>query len=106
MIERILDAAIRFRWATLALTVLVALYGAFQLFKLPIDAVPDITNKQVQVNVSAPQFGPLDMERLVTFPVETALAGIPGLDYSRSISRNGFAQVTAVWCLVCSTAVR
>ncbi|WP_338503117.1 CusA/CzcA family heavy metal efflux RND transporter [Sphingomonas kaistensis] len=97
MIERILDAAIRFRWATIGLTLVIALYGAFQLLKLPIDAVPDITNKQVQVNVTAPQFGPLDMERLVTFPMETTLAGIPGLDYTRSISRNGFAQVTAVF---------
>ena len=97
MIDRLLDASIRFRWAVLALTLVVAVYGAFQLFRLPIDAVPDITNKQVQVNVSAPQFSPLDMERLVTFPVETALAGIPGLDHSRSISRNGFAQVTAVF---------
>src|SRR5574338_103356 len=97
MIDRLLDASIRFRWAVLALTMLVAIYGAFQLFRLPIDAVPDITNKQVQVNVAAPQFSPLDMERLVTFPVETALAGIPGLDHSRSISRNGFAQVTAVF---------
>jgi len=97
MIDRLLDAAIRFRWAVLFLTLAVAAYGAFQLFKLPIDAVPDITNKQVQVNVAAPQFSPLDMERLVTFPVETSLAGIPGLDYTRSISRNGFAQVTAVF---------
>lgn len=97
MIDRLLDASVRFRWAVLALTLLVAIYGAFQLFRLPIDAVPDITNKQVQVNVSAAQFSPLDMERLVTFPVETALAGIPGLYYTRSISRNGFAQVTAVF---------
>lgn len=97
MIDRLLDASVRFRWAVIALTAIVAIYGAFQLFRLPIDAVPDITNKQVQVNVSAPQFGPLDMERLVTFPMETALAGIPGLDYTRSISRNGFAQVTAVF---------
>lgn len=97
MIDRLLDAAVRFRWAVLFLTLAVAAYGAFQLFRLPIDAVPDITNKQVQVNVAAPQFSPLDMERLVTFPVETSLAGIPGLDYTRSISRNGFAQVTAVF---------
>jgi heavy metal efflux system protein len=97
MIDRLLDAAIRFRWAVLFLTLLVAAYGALQLFRLPIDAVPDITNKQVQVNTVAPAYGPLDMERLVTFPVETALAGIPGLDHSRSISRNGFSQVTAVF---------
>ncbi|MDQ2705441.1 MAG: CusA/CzcA family heavy metal efflux RND transporter, partial [Pseudomonadota bacterium] len=97
MIDRLLDASIRFRWAVVALTLIAAVYGAFQLVKLPIDAVPDITNKQVQVNVAAPQFGPVDMERLVTFPIENTLAGIPGLDYSRSISRNGFAQVTAVF---------
>ncbi|MES2000880.1 MAG: CusA/CzcA family heavy metal efflux RND transporter [Pseudomonadota bacterium] len=97
MIDRLLDAAVRFRWAVLAITFVAAVYGAFQLYRLPIDAVPDITNKQVQVNVAAPQFGPLDMERLVTFPTETALAGIPGLDHTRSISRNGFAQVTAVF---------
>ena len=97
MIDRILDVAVRFRWAVVAITLLVAIYGAFQLFRLPIDAVPDITNKQVQVNVSAPAFGPLDMERLITFPMETTLAGIPGLDHTRSISRNGFTQVTAVF---------
>ena len=97
MIDRLLDASVRFRWAVVALTVIVAAYGVLQLLRLPIDAVPDITNKQVQVNVSAPAYGPLDMERLVTFPVETTLAGIPGLDYTRSISRNGFAQVTAVF---------
>jgi len=97
MIDRLLDASVRFRWAVLFITLAVAAYGAFQLFRLPIDAVPDITNKQVQVNVSAPALGPLDMERLVTFPIETTLAGIPGLDHTRSISRNGFAQVTAVF---------
>jgi len=97
MIDRLLDASVRFRWAIIAVTALVALYGAFQLFRLPIDAVPDITNKQVQVNISAGQFSPVDMERLVTFPVENALAGIPGLDHTRSISRNGFAQITAVF---------
>ena len=97
MIDRLLDAAIRFRWAVLFVTLAVAAYGAFQLFRLPIDAVPDITNKQVQVNISVPAYGPLDMERLVTFPIETTLAGIPGLDHTRSISRNGFAQVTAVF---------
>jgi len=97
MIDRLLDAAVRFRWAVVAVTLVVAAFGVFQLLRLPIDAVPDITNKQVQVNVAAPQFSPLDMERLVTFPVETSLAGIPGLSYTRSISRNGFAQVTAVF---------
>lgn len=97
MIERLLDASIRFRWVVVAITLLIGAYGAYQLARVPIDAVPDITNKQVQVNTSAPAFGPLDVERLVTFPVETALAGIPGLSQTRSISRNGFSQVTAVF---------
>lgn len=97
MMDSILRAAIRFRWAVIAITAAVAVFGAWQLAHLPIDAVPDITNKQVQINTEAPAFGPLDMERLVTFPVETAMAGIPGLQSTRSISRNGFSQVTAVF---------
>lgn len=97
MIERLLRTSIRFRWAVVVLTVLVALFGVSQLLKVPIDAVPDITNKQVQINTVAPALGPLDMERLVTFPVETAMAGIPGLESTRSISRNGFSQVTAIF---------
>lgn len=65
--------------------------------RLPIDAVPDITNKQVQVNTTALALSPLEIEKQVTFRIETALAGIPGLDNTRSISRNGFSQVTAVF---------
>ncbi len=97
MLDKLLDAAVRYRWAVVVLTLVVAAYGAFQLFRLPIDAVPDITNKQVQINTQAPAFGPLDIERLVTFPVETAMAGIPGLESTRSISRNGFSQVTVIF---------
>ncbi len=97
MIAKLLDSAIRFRWGVVALTLIVAAFGATQLLKLPIDAVPDITNKQVQINTVAPALGPLDMERLVTFPVETAMAGIPDLESTRSISRNGFSQVTVVF---------
>ena len=78
-------------------TLIVAAFGAAQLLKLPIDAVPDITNKQVQINTVAPALGPLDMERLVTFPVETAMAGIPGLESSRSIS---------LWSAVSETSMR
>ena len=79
------------------LTLIISAYGLSELMKLPIDAVPDITNKQVQINTVEPNLGPLDIERLVTFPVETAMAGIPGLETSRSISRNGFSQVTVVF---------
>ena len=71
--------------------------GAWALARLPIDAVPDITNNQVQINTVAPALSPVEIEKQVTFPIETALAGIPGLDYTRSLSRNGFSQVTAVF---------
>ena len=97
MITRISDSAVKARWAALFITLIIAAIGVWNIVRLPIDAVPDITNKQVQINTVAPQFGPLDIERLVTFPVETALAGIEGLESTRSISRNGFSQVTAVF---------
>src|SRR5204863_9914349 len=69
----------------------------WSLTKLPIDAVPDITNNQVQINMIAPALSPVEVEKQVTFPIETALAGIPGLEATRSFSRNGFAQITAVF---------
>jgi len=97
MIEKLLDASIRFRWGVVLLTLIISAYGLTQLLKLPIDAVPDITNKQVQINTVEPNLGPLDIERLVTFPIETAMAGIPGIQSSRSISRNGFSQVTVIF---------
>jgi cobalt-zinc-cadmium resistance protein CzcA len=71
--------------------------GIWSLARLPVDAVPDITNKQVQVNTTAFALSPAEIEKQVTFRIETALAGIPGLDSTRSISRNGFSQVTAVF---------
>lgn len=97
MFSGIFDVAVKARWAVLALTLLVAGVGVYNLLRLPIDAVPDITNKQVQINTVAPEFGPLDIEKLVTYPVETAMSGIPGLQSTRSISRNGFSQVTVVF---------
>ena len=97
MLSRILDVAIRQRWLVLLLVLLAAGFGATALTRLPIDAVPDITNNQVQINTLAPSLSPVDIERQVTYPVETALAGIKGLDHTRSLSRNGFSQVTAVF---------
>ena len=97
MIERVLDASVRGRWLVAFLTLLVIGFGAWQITRLPIDAVPDVTNRQVQINAFVPTLGPVDMEKQVTFPVETALAGIPGLHMTRSLTRNGFAQVTAVF---------
>ena len=97
MFGQILSLSVKARWAVVFTTFVVAIFGAWQLTQLPIDAVPDITNKQVQINTIAPSLGPLEVEKRITFPVETALAGIPGLDHTRSISRNGFSQVTAVF---------
>ncbi|WP_299307119.1 CusA/CzcA family heavy metal efflux RND transporter [uncultured Croceicoccus sp.] len=96
-IGSILDFAVRFRWAVIVLTAFAAIYGAMNLLRLPIDAVPDITNTQVQINTSAPALSPAQVETQVTFPIETGLAGIEGLETTRSISRNGFSQVTAIF---------
>ncbi|MET4898331.1 CusA/CzcA family heavy metal efflux RND transporter [Sphingomonadaceae bacterium jetA1] len=97
MIARIVTWAVEKRWLVLLLTAIAAVIGIWSLSRLPIDAVPDITNNQVQINVRAPALSPELVEKQVSFPIETALAGIPGLDYTRSLSRNGFAQVTAVF---------
>ncbi len=97
MLERLLGFSIQNRWLVLLMAVLVAAVGVYSLNRLPIDAVPDITNNQVVVNTLYPAFSPTEIERQVTFPIETALAGIPGLQYTRSLSRNGFSQVTVVF---------
>jgi len=81
----------------LALTALVAALGVWSYRHLPIDAVPDITNVQVQINTAAPGMTPLEVERLITYPLETALGGLPGLEYTRSLSRYGLSQVTVVF---------
>jgi cobalt-zinc-cadmium resistance protein CzcA len=97
MIERILAFSVRHRWLVLLCTLAAVASGAWSMTKLPIDAVPDITNVQVQINAFAPALSPLEIEKQVTFPIEVALAGIPGLENTWSFSRNGFAQVTAVF---------
>ena len=97
MFESIIAFSLRHRFLIALLTAVVAVIGLYNLRNLPIDAVPDITNKQVQINTAAPAFSPLEVEKQVTFPIETALAGIPGLESTRSISRNGFSQITAVF---------
>ncbi|MBB4100717.1 efflux RND transporter permease subunit [Sphingomonas kyeonggiensis] len=97
MIARILSLSVRMRWLVAFLTLLVVGLGTWQIMKLPIDAVPDVTNRQVQISSFVPSLGPIDIEKQVTYPIETGLAGIPGLEMTRSISRNGFSQVTAVF---------
>ncbi|HEX6131435.1 MAG TPA: efflux RND transporter permease subunit, partial [Actinomycetota bacterium] len=97
MLERILRFSVTHRWLVVLGTILAAAVGLRALLVLPVDAVPDVTNRQVQVNVGSPALSTVEMERLVTFPVEAALAGSPGLDHTRSLSRAGFAQITAVF---------
>jgi cobalt-zinc-cadmium resistance protein CzcA len=97
MMERVIAFSVQRRWLVLLLTLAAAISGAWSLINLPIDAVPDVTNVQVQINAVAPALSPVEMEKQVTFPIETAIAGTPGLDSTRSFSRNGFAQVTAVF---------
>ncbi|WP_431269263.1 efflux RND transporter permease subunit [Dankookia sp. P2] len=97
MIARILDFSVHQRWLVVLLVAAAAGFGLRSLQSLPIDAVPDITNNQVQINTVAPALSPYEVEKQVTFPVETALAGIRGLQSTRSLSRNGFSQVVAVF---------
>jgi cobalt-zinc-cadmium resistance protein CzcA len=97
VISRIIDFSIRRRWFVVLATLALCALGAGALPRIPIDAVPDITNNQVQINTVAPALSPVEIEKQVTFRVETALAGTPGLEYTRSLSRNGFSQVTAVF---------
>lgn len=97
MINFILRSSIEQRWLVLALTLALSLLGVWNYFQLPIDAVPDITNVQVQVNTEAPGYSPLEAEQRITFPVETGLAGLPNLAYTRSLSRYGLSQVTVVF---------
>jgi heavy metal efflux system protein len=97
MLDRVLKFSVEHRWLVVLGTIIAAIIGGYALTHLPIDAVPDITNNQVQINTEYPSLSPFDIEKQITFPIETALAGIPGLEYTRSLSRNGFSQVTAVF---------
>lgn len=97
MLERILDIAIARRGLIMVAAVLIAALGIWSFTRLPIDAVPDITNVQVIVNVEAPGYTPLEAEQRITTPLENAMAGMPRLDHTRSLSRYGLAQVTAVF---------
>ena len=92
-----LQFSIERRLLVVLVVVALAGFGLYSLQRLPIDAVPDITNNQVQINTVFAGFSPVEMEQQITFPVETALAGIPGLVSTRSMSRNGFSQVTAIF---------
>ncbi|MGE6323707.1 efflux RND transporter permease subunit, partial [Pseudomonas oryzihabitans] len=97
MFERILRFAIEQRWLVLLATLGIAALGIYSYRHLPIDAVPDITNVQVQINAEVPGASPLEVEQRVTYPLETAMAGLPGLERTRSLSRSGFAQISVIF---------
>ncbi len=97
MFERLIQFAIEQRIVVLLAVLLMAGVGIASYQKLPIDAVPDITNVQVQINSAAAGFSPLETEQRITFPIETAMAGLPGLQQTRSLSRSGLSQVTVIF---------
>ncbi len=97
MLEKTIELSIRHRWLVLIAVLGVCVLGIYNFKRLSIDAVPDITNVQIQINTEAAGYTPLEAEQRITFPIETAIAGIPKLDYTRSISRYGLSQVTVVF---------
>ncbi len=97
MLERILKFSIHQRWVVLIATLAVAVLGVYNYQRLPIDAIPDITNVQVQINTEATGYSPLEVEQRITFPIETSIAGLPGLIETRSLSRYGLSQVTVIF---------
>jgi cobalt-zinc-cadmium resistance protein CzcA len=97
MIGKVIAFSVRARWLIVFLTLVAAAIGVWQAILLPIDVTPDITNKQVQINTVVPTLTPVEIEKRVTYPIETALTGLDGVESTRSFSRNGFSQVTAVF---------
>ena len=97
MLEKIIKVAINHRWLVMTLTVALIAIGIWSARQIPIDVTPDITNVQVQINTEAAGYSPLEAEQRVTFPIETAMAGLPKMEYFRSISRYGLSQVTVVF---------
>ncbi|RXH14357.1 efflux RND transporter permease subunit [Bradyrhizobium guangzhouense] len=97
MIDALLSFSVRQRWLVVLLALAAGAFGVWNFTQLPIDAVPDVTNVQVQINTRAPGLSPLEAEQRITFPIETAMGGLPRLEYTRSISRYGLSQVTVVF---------
>ncbi|WP_050469409.1 CusA/CzcA family heavy metal efflux RND transporter [Herbaspirillum chlorophenolicum] len=97
MFERIIKFAIEHRWLVLLAVLGMAAWGLYSYQRLPIDAVPDITNVQVQINTQAPGYSPLETEQRISYPIETAMAGLPHLEQTRSLSRYGLSQVTVIF---------
>jgi heavy metal efflux system protein len=97
MFNKLIQFSIKQRLLVIAAAIFMGVLGVYNFLILPIDAVPDITNIQVQINTEAPGFTPLEVEQRITFPVETVIAGLPKLKNTRSLSRYGLSQVTAIF---------
>lgn len=97
MLKGILQFSIKQRWLILVAVFFVICLGIYNYTRLPIDAVPDITNVQVQINTEAPGYTPLEVEQRITYPIEIIMSGLPKLDYTRSLSRYGLSQVTVIF---------
>ncbi|WP_228895594.1 efflux RND transporter permease subunit [Pseudoduganella aquatica] len=97
MFERLIRASIAQRWLVMLLVLGMAILGVYNYQRLPVDAVPDITNVQVQINTAAPGYSPLETEQRISLPLETAMAGLPQLDQTRSLSRYGLSQITVTF---------
>ena len=97
MLEKIIQLSLNQRGLVIVLVLMIMGLGAWKFTQLPIDAVPDITNIQVVINTEAAGYTPLETEQRVSFPIETAMAGLPKLSYTRSVSRYGLSQVTIVF---------
>ena len=97
MFERLIRFAIARRHLVMLAVAAMAAFGIYSYQQLPIDAVPDITNVQVQINTASAGYSPLETEQRITFPIETAMAGLPKLEQTRSLSRHGLSQVTVIF---------
>jgi cobalt-zinc-cadmium resistance protein CzcA len=97
MLDHILRISIHKGWFVLTGVLMMGMLGVYNYQRLPIDAVPDITNVQVQINTQAVGYSPMEAEQRVTFPIERVMAGLPNLEYTRSISRYGLSQVTVIF---------
>ncbi|WP_137173482.1 efflux RND transporter permease subunit [Massilia sp. HP4] len=97
MFDRLIATAIARRWLVMLAVLALAGIGVYNYGRLPIDAVPDVTNVQVQINTAAPGYSPLETEQRITYPVEAVLSGLPHLEQFRSLSRYGLSQVTVVF---------
>ncbi|MEK7434038.1 MAG: CusA/CzcA family heavy metal efflux RND transporter [Cyanobacteriota bacterium] len=97
LFENIINISIKQRFLVMILVILISILGIYNYKKLPIDAVPDITNVQVQINTLAQGYSPLESEQRITYVIETAMSGLPSLDYTRSVSKYGLSQITVVF---------